>query len=423
MISMGLPAAQNRRILLIDDMQRIHEEFAQILMPSSNAPELEVLAAALFGDKRNEEGSAFELDSAYQGREGLMLLEEALKKGRPYAVAFVDMRMPPGWDGLETIVRLWEADSRLQIVLCTAYSDHPWEEVLQRLNVKDGLLILKKPFDPIEVTQLARTLATKWDMAREVAMKMEGLKHAVAELARSNSDLQQFAYVASHDLSEPLRMVASYTQLLARRYTAQFDDDGRAFIGFIVEGAQRMRRLLDDLLIYSRSSRTTPPHEIPLNDALDEALTKLAHAIEQSKARIERPAFLPTLACDRSGIAQVFQNLIDNALKFKGAAEVVVRIEAMQDAAGWTLSVVDNGIGIAPEHFERIFVIFQRLHSRTAYEGTGIGLPICKRIVERHGGTIWVESTPGQGSAFRFRLPNPTGPSLPTDGAGVSDNS
>jgi two-component system, NtrC family, sensor kinase len=406
---MGYPSAHNRRILLIDDMRSIHEDFARILVPRSNTSDLEGVEATLFGKQRSNESWNFQLDSAYQGSEGLNLVQAALKESRPYAVAFVDMRMPSGWDGLETIERLWQVDPLLQVVLCTAYSDHPWEQVLQRLNVEDSLLILKKPFDPIEVTQLARTLATKWDMARQAAIKMEALEQAVSELARSNHDLKQFAYVASHDLTEPLRMVTSYTQLLARRYGAQLDGDGRDFMSFIIDGTQRMKHLIDDLLMYSRAGLPMAPREISLDVPLDEALANLAHAIQESKARVERPAALPTLACEKTGITQVFQNLISNALKFRGEAPVLVRIEARQDDAGWTLGVVDNGIGIAPEHFERIFVIFQRLHSRSAYEGTGIGLSICKKVVERHGGTIWVESTPGQGTAVRFRLPAPQG--------------
>ncbi len=232
----------------------------------------------------------------------------------------------------------------------------------------------------------------------------EEIRQRVAELTRSNQELEQFAYVTSHDLSEPLRMVASYTQLLSKRYADKFDDDGREFIKYAVDGAQRMKQLIDDLLMYSRAGRSkVPMRHIRLDRALDDALANLAHAIGRNDAVVERTP-LPELVCEKAGLTQVFQNLVGNAIKFRGEAAPVVRISAMEDAHFWTISVSDNGIGIAPEYFQRIFVIFQRLHSRTKYEGTGIGLSICKKIVERHGGQITVTSEPGLGTTFSFTL-------------------
>jgi PAS domain S-box-containing protein len=232
----------------------------------------------------------------------------------------------------------------------------------------------------------------------------EEIRQRVAELTRSNQELEQFAYVTSHDLSEPLRMVASYTQLLSRRYADKFDDDGREFIKYAVDGAQRMKQLIDDLLMYSRAGRSKAAmRHIRLDRALDDALANLANAIERNGATIERGP-LPELVCEKAGLTQVFQNLVGNAIKFRGEVAPVVRISAVQDEHFWTISVADNGIGIAPEYFQRIFVIFQRLHARTKYEGTGIGLSICKKIVERHGGQITVTSGPGQGTTFSFTL-------------------
>ncbi|MEO5669375.1 MAG: PAS domain S-box protein [Ramlibacter sp.] len=274
------------------------------------------------------------------------------------------------------------------------------------------------PAKVIETTRRALQMEGQWliiSVGRNVTERVRAereLHERMKELARSNRDLEQFAYVTSHDLSEPLRMVASYTQLLARRYSTHFDEDGKEFMGYIVTGAQRMKQLIDDLLAYSRAGRAgTELREWPLDKVLDDALENLAHAIHESNARIEREAHLPKLACDRTGMIQVFQNLIANSLKFKGEAPVVIRIDSAHDETGWIFSVTDNGIGIASEYFERIFVIFQRLHGRTAFEGTGIGLSICKKIIERHGGTIWVESTPGRGATFKFRLPGH--PTLP----------
>ena len=186
---------QNRRILLIDDMPSIHEDFRKILAARPAARALDDAEAALFGEAAPPPRDGFELDSAYQGREGVARVEAALQAGRPYAMAFVDMRMPPGWDGVETVERLWRIDPQVQIVICTAYSDHAWEDVLTRLDVQDRLLILKKPFDMIEVSQLARTLTAKWALARQAALQVERLEEAVQERTRalhaSESQLRQ----------------------------------------------------------------------------------------------------------------------------------------------------------------------------------------------------------------------------------------
>jgi PAS domain S-box-containing protein len=236
----------------------------------------------------------------------------------------------------------------------------------------------------------------------------EELERRAEELRRSNAELEQFAYVASHDLQEPLRMVSSYTQLLQRRYGGRLDEDADEFIGYAVDGAERMRRLIDDLLAYSRvGTRGRPLAPTSAQTALDAALANLRVAIEESGARIEAGP-LPTVLGDETQLVQLFQNLVGNALKFRGDRPPVVTLgaEPLPGSGGWLFSVKDNGIGIEPGGAERIFVIFQRLHDRAEYGGTGIGLAVCKKIVERHGGRIWAESegVPGGGSAFRFTL-------------------
>jgi PAS domain S-box-containing protein len=229
-------------------------------------------------------------------------------------------------------------------------------------------------------------------------------KRAEQELKRSNEELERFAYVASHDLQEPLRTVASFVQLLERRYAEKLDADARDFIGFAVDGAKRMQQLIDDLLAFSRVGRLGGAL-VPIAAGLsvDISIENLGAAIAESNALIERTE-LPVVLGDATQLRLLFTNLIGNAIKFRGPARAVVRISAARDGSFWRFSVSDNGIGIDPQYFERIFVIFQRLHLREEFAGTGIGLAICKKIVERHGGRIWVESEPGKGSTFSFTL-------------------
>lgn len=257
-------------------------------------------------------------------------------------------------------------------------------------------------------------------ISRDVSDRIEveeELRRTAAELARSNEELQQFAYVASHDLQEPLRMVASYTQLLARRYRDKLDDDGVEFINYAVDGATRMQGLIQDLLTYSRvGTRGDAFTPVALESAVARGLQNLKVALDETGAVISCDP-LPTIHGDLGQLAQLFQNLIGNALKFRGAETPHVRISAERQGSAWVVSVADNGIGIEPEYAERIFVIFQRLHGKTDYPGSGIGLSICKKIVTRHGGKIWVERSAEGGSTFRFTLPGPTGKQ---DRAGVA---
>lgn len=244
------------------------------------------------------------------------------------------------------------------------------------------------------------------DEVRERKRAQELLDQKIRDLAQSNAELEQFAYVSSHDLQEPLRMVASYAQLLERRYRTQFDADGIEFLGYIVDGAKRMRQLIEDLLSFSRiGTQAREMQTVRSEDALNVALANLALALKESDAQI-KIGTLPVVMADQFQIAQLFQNLIANAIVYRRKEERLrIRIDAVRKDRQWQFAVQDNGIGIASEHLERIFVIFQRLHGRGEYPGTGIGLAICKKIVERHGGHIWVESVVGKGSTFYFLLP------------------
>jgi PAS domain S-box-containing protein len=232
------------------------------------------------------------------------------------------------------------------------------------------------------------------------------LAEQARELARSNADLEQFASVASHDLQEPLRMVASYTQLLGKRYRNRLDGDADEFMGFIVDGALRMQRLINDLLTFSRvGSRGKGFQPVDLAASVAQVRINLRAAIDESGARISTGT-LPVVNADATQMEQLLQNLIGNAIKFRKGPAPRVHIDARREDAAWRIEVQDDGIGIDARYAERIFVIFQRLHTAAEYPGTGIGLAICKKIVERHGGHIDVRSTPGQGACFSFTLPD-----------------
>jgi PAS domain S-box-containing protein len=235
-------------------------------------------------------------------------------------------------------------------------------------------------------------------------------REALQALERSNGELAQFAYVASHDLSEPLRMVSSYLQLLRRRYHGQIDEDADEFIDFAVEGANRMRALIEDLLAYSRAGGRSDPRPVDCGQVMADVLSSLAAAVADARAQVH-VATMPAVLGDRVSLAQLLQNLIANALKFRRGPGPSVWISAEREDSGmWRLAVADDGIGIDARHRERVFKMFQRLHDRESFEGTGIGLAICRKIVERHGGRIWAEGREGGGTVFFFTLPGVPAP-------------
>ena len=233
-------------------------------------------------------------------------------------------------------------------------------------------------------------------------MKMEAL---VKDLERSNRELEQFAYITSHDLKEPLRMVSSFTQLLEKRYKGKIDQDADEFIGFIVDGAQRMQRLLDDLLEYALLTTADKKYDkIQMGDVVEDSINNLKIAIDESNADIKYDQ-LPTLFINRTEMVQLFQNLIGNSIKFQSKKSPKIHISVEDKGNKYVFSVKDNGIGIDPEYQKKIFKMFQRLHTIDEYDGTGIGLSITKKIVENHNGSIWVKSELGKGSIFFFSIP------------------
>ena len=245
-------------------------------------------------------------------------------------------------------------------------------------------------------------------VARDVTERKrmeQRLDGTLADLQRSNAELEQFAYIASHDLQEPLRMITSYMQIIEEDYKGKLDADADQYIAFTVDGAKRMQTLIDDLLAYSRvGTRGEPFIPTSMNSVLSAAIANLEVTIEESHAVVTHDQ-LPTVLGDESQLIQLFQNLLGNAIKFRGDDAPMIHVGVEETKDGWVFSVRDNGIGIDMKYGERIFTVFQRLHARDDYPGTGIGLAVVKKIVERHGGRIWVESEPAKGSTFYFTLP------------------
>lgn len=606
---------KNRRVLVIDDSQAIHEDFHAILGGAeADTATLNAAKAAIFGATSVclKKQISFEIDSAFQGQEGLEKVKQALHQGRPYAMAFVDVRMPPGWDGIETIGRIWQEYPELQVVICTAYSDYNWNDIIEKLGQTERLLILKKPFDNVEVLQLASALTEKWNLARQASMKMEqleqivrertdelikandqlkqeiavrehaekrlrirneiartfltitneevfgevlktilkvteskygifgyidddgslvcpsptievwdrcqvqdkrlvfpreawgdslwcstikdkktlysnepshilaghipiernlavpiiheqdviGLIHiankaanydakdvellediighviapvlyerlqedrqdkarrraeealekvnkdlesAVQELGRTNKELQEFAYITAHDLKTPLRGIGTLTDWISTDYADKFDDQGKEHVRLLSTKAKQMSALIDDILQYSKVGQNIQKkQEVDLNIFLSGVIEEIAPP-ENIELIVEND--LPTLICDKTHIMQIFQNLINNAVKYMDKPKGKIKIGCVEQDDFWKFYVSDNGPGIEDKYFKKIFNIFQTLSPRDGDKSTGIGLSIVKKLVELNKGRVWIESAIGKGSTFVFTYP------------------
>lgn len=348
----------------------------------------------------------YKLVEANSGREALKIL----MKEHDFAIILMDVQMPI-LNGLETaeLIRQSEKLKYIPIIFLTA-DGNTSENVFK--GYKAGAVdYMLKPYNPDILKAKVEVFVDLYKKNHELMVQGEHLRNLnqqleqrTSELLRNVKELEKFAYVASHDLQEPLRTITSYIQLLQRKYKDTLDEEGNEFMQYIVSGSKRMKALINDLLEYSRINRAESlPEPVDCNDVVNEVLQNLHETIRDNKAKIQFEK-LPVIQANRLQMVQLFQNLISNSIKFKGAGEPLVKITAKKIEGYYLFSVEDNGIGIKKEYSTKIFEIFQRLHSMQQYPGTGIGLAICMKIVQRYGGEMWMESEFGKGSTFNFTI-------------------
>jgi signal transduction histidine kinase len=404
----------NLRILLVDDNPAIHDDFRRILSPENRSNEVDAEAAALFGAPAGAHVSEarFELDSALQGQEARDMTARACGEGRPYALAFVDMRMPPGWDGLVTIGKLWEVDPELNVVICTAHSDHSWEEIQAALPVRERWLVLKKPFDKIEVLQLAHALTEKWNLTRMANAQRATLERMVegrtAELRRALQVKSEFLANISHELLTPMNGVLGMLALLG---DGGVNGEHQEYLNDARTSGENLLRLLQQILAFNQAEAGTLSLEavdFSPRVLVDEALN--AHGLAAAQKGLSLVAEIgPDLPARVSApvpvLRQILQALLDNAVKFTSRGTVTLSVNSGEGFLEF--AVRDTGIGLSAEQLEWIALPFAQVDGgrNRRNSGIGLGLPLAKRLVAALGGQLNLTASVGGGTTAEFSLP------------------